>query len=196
MKCKMAADQVLKRFSRQIRKEDAVKELHVGAGAILLTEEALTGEGINELLTMLDKQPSWSDLPVVMMMRQGDQSPVATGVLRLLRNVTLLERPAPTLSVVSAVRPRSGVASASTKCATNLSQFAKGKCAQGSSKSNLKSPSTHRSSAPFIAICPSIKSYGTRVAKPTFGCRKMPKSILTFSIPFCTPMTVNAHARR
>src|SRR5580700_3464015 len=61
-----------------------VKELHVGAGAILLTEEALTGEGINELLTMLDKQPSWSDLPVVMMMRQGDQSPVATGVLRLL----------------------------------------------------------------------------------------------------------------
>ena len=81
-----------------------VKELHVGAGAILLTEEALTGEGINELLTMLDKQPSWSDLPVVMMMRQGDQSPVATGVLRLLRNVTLLERPAPTLSVVSAVQ--------------------------------------------------------------------------------------------
>ncbi len=81
-----------------------VKELHVGAGAILLTEEALTGEGINELLTTLDKQPSWSDLPVVMMMRQGDQSPVATGVLRLLRNVTLLERPAPTLSVVSAVQ--------------------------------------------------------------------------------------------
>ena len=53
---------------------------------------------------MLDKQPSWSDLPVVMMMREGDQSPVATGVLRLLRNVTLLERPAPTLSVVSAVQ--------------------------------------------------------------------------------------------
>jgi signal transduction histidine kinase/CheY-like chemotaxis protein len=37
-------------------------------------------------------------------MRQGDQSPVAAGVLRLLRNVTLLERPAPTLSVVSAVQ--------------------------------------------------------------------------------------------
>ena len=41
-----------------------VKELHVGAGAILLTEEALTGEGINELLTTVDKQPPWSDLPV------------------------------------------------------------------------------------------------------------------------------------
>jgi signal transduction histidine kinase/FixJ family two-component response regulator len=81
-----------------------VKELYVGAGVVLLTEEAITGEGIDELLTTLDKQPSWSDLPVVMMMRQGDQSPVAPGVLRSLRNVTLLERPAPKLSVVSAVQ--------------------------------------------------------------------------------------------
>jgi PAS domain-containing protein len=81
-----------------------VKELHVGAGVVLLTEEAITGEGIADLLATLDKQPSWSDLPVVMMMRQGDQSPIATGVLRSLRNVTLLERPAPKLSVVSAVQ--------------------------------------------------------------------------------------------
>src|ERR1700736_4027589 len=81
-----------------------VKELHVGAGAVLLTEEAITGEGIEELLTTVAEQPSWSEIPVVMMMRQGDQSPVATGVLRSLRNVTLLERPAPTLSVVSAVQ--------------------------------------------------------------------------------------------
>ena len=81
-----------------------VKELNVGAGAVLLTEEAITGEGINELLTTVDKQPSWSDLPVVMMMRQGEQSAVATDVLRSLRNVTLLERPAPTRSVVSAVQ--------------------------------------------------------------------------------------------
>src|SRR5580704_7261096 len=81
-----------------------VKELHVGAGAVLLTEEAITGEGIDELLTTVEKQPSWSDLPVVMMMQQGDQSPVATDVLRSLRNVTLLERPATTRSVVSAVQ--------------------------------------------------------------------------------------------
>src|SRR6476660_2146125 len=80
------------------------KEIHEGAGAVLLTEEAMTLEGIDEFLTMLDKQPSWSDLPVVMMMRQDDQSTVATGVLRSLRNVTLLERPAPKLSVISAVQ--------------------------------------------------------------------------------------------
>jgi PAS domain S-box-containing protein len=81
-----------------------VKELHLGAGVVLLTEKALTGKGVDELLTIVEKQPSWSDLPVVMMMQQGDQSPVATNVLRSLRNVTLLERPASTLSVVSAVQ--------------------------------------------------------------------------------------------
>jgi signal transduction histidine kinase len=69
-----------------------VNELHVGAGALLLTEETITGKGITELLTTVDKQPSWSDLPVVMMMRQGDQSPVATGVLRSLGKRELQEQ--------------------------------------------------------------------------------------------------------
>jgi PAS domain-containing protein len=84
--------------------DQLVKEVETGAGAVLLTEEAMTAEGVDELLTILDKQPSWSDLPVVMMLQQGDQSQFATGVLRSLRNVTLLERPAPTRSVVSAVQ--------------------------------------------------------------------------------------------
>jgi signal transduction histidine kinase/DNA-binding response OmpR family regulator len=83
--------------------DQLVKEVHTGAGAVFLTEEAMTAEGIDEFLTTLHKQPTWSDLPVVMMMQQGDQSQVATGVLLSMRNVTLLERPAPTRSVVSAV---------------------------------------------------------------------------------------------
>ena len=81
-----------------------VKELQAGAGAVLLTEEAIATAGIGEFLTMLDKQPPWSDLPVVMMMRQNGQSPDATSALHSLRNVTLLERPASTRSVVSAVQ--------------------------------------------------------------------------------------------
>jgi PAS domain S-box-containing protein len=80
------------------------KEIEAGAGAVLLTEDAILGDGIDELLDTLNKQPSWSDLPVVMMMRGGNLSPVATRVLRLLRNVTLLERPAPARSVVSAMQ--------------------------------------------------------------------------------------------
>lgn len=78
-------------------------EVEVGAGAILLTEEAMTAPGIDDLLRILAKQPAWSDLPVVLLLRGGILSPAAARVLDSLRNVTLLERPAPTRSVVSAV---------------------------------------------------------------------------------------------
>ncbi len=80
------------------------KEIDAGAGAVLLTEEAINDDGINELLAALNRQPAWSDLPVVMMMQGGVQSSVAIGVLRSMRNVTLLERPAPTRSVISAMQ--------------------------------------------------------------------------------------------
>ncbi len=79
-------------------------EFKTGAGAILLTEEAIGANGIQELLGALRRQPAWSDIPVVMLMRGSVTSPAATKVLCDLTNVTLLERPAPTRSVVSAVQ--------------------------------------------------------------------------------------------
>jgi len=82
---------------------ELIREIEAGVGAILLTEQAITDDGIDELLATLYKQPSWSDLPIVMMMQGGNLSPVATRVVRLLRNVTLLERPALARSVVSAM---------------------------------------------------------------------------------------------
>jgi PAS domain S-box-containing protein len=79
------------------------REVEVGAGAALVTEEAIAADGIETLLDVLARQPAWSELPVVMLMRGGVQSPTATRVIRSLRNVTLLERPAPMRSVLSAV---------------------------------------------------------------------------------------------
>lgn len=78
-------------------------EVAAGAGAVLLTEESLTAPGIGQLLAVIHEQPSWSQLPVVLLMRGGAQSASAAGVLRALGSVTLLERPAPTRSVVSAL---------------------------------------------------------------------------------------------
>lgn len=78
-------------------------EVAGGAGAVLLTEESLTAPGIGQLLAVVHEQPSWSQLPVVLLMRGGAHSESAAGVLRSLGNVTLLERPAPTRSVVSAL---------------------------------------------------------------------------------------------
>jgi PAS domain S-box-containing protein len=80
------------------------QEIEAGAGAVLLTEEVVAAVGIDDLLTALNKQPPWSDLPVVMMMRGLSDSPAAARFLNSLANVTLLERPAPVRSVVSAVQ--------------------------------------------------------------------------------------------
>jgi signal transduction histidine kinase/ActR/RegA family two-component response regulator len=79
-------------------------EIYKGAGAVLITEEIISANGIQQLLGALEHQPTWSNLPIVMLMKGSVTSPVAAKVLRDLRNVTLLERPAPTRSVVSAVQ--------------------------------------------------------------------------------------------
>ncbi len=79
-------------------------EIKQGAGAVLLTEEIFTDERIAELLDLLRSQPPWSELPIVVLMRGGAESLAATRVLCSLGNVTLLEKPAPMRSVVSAVK--------------------------------------------------------------------------------------------
>ena len=79
------------------------RELAAGAGAILATAETLAEGGAEGLLGALAEQPPWSDLPVILLVKGGDQSPLASRVIAALRNVTLLERPAPTRSVISAV---------------------------------------------------------------------------------------------
>ncbi len=81
-----------------------VQELRLGVGVVLLTEEVIFDPDISLFLDSLERQPSWSDLPVILMVKGGVQSPAATNVLRALRNVTLMERPAPMRSIVSVVQ--------------------------------------------------------------------------------------------
>lgn len=79
-------------------------EISTGAGAVLLTEEAIASPAVVGLLEVLRAQPEWSDLPMVISMKGGTQSPNAEEVLKTLTNVTVLERPAPLRSVLSAVQ--------------------------------------------------------------------------------------------
>ncbi|MDE2264061.1 MAG: response regulator [Gammaproteobacteria bacterium] len=73
---------------------DARDQIEHGAGALLLTEESLQPEQIAELLPRLDRQPAWSELPVVILATAGERS-----VERLDRiaaaagGIMLLERP-------------------------------------------------------------------------------------------------------
>jgi signal transduction histidine kinase/CheY-like chemotaxis protein len=78
--------------------------LQAGAGAALVTEEAL-GEGrTDDLFAWLDAQPPWSDFPfIVLATRQaGRRSEPASRLLARLGNVVLLERPVNAETLASA----------------------------------------------------------------------------------------------
>ena len=79
-------------------------ELVAGAAVVVLTEEALFATDIGALIRVLDEQPSWSELPVIMLMRGGVESSAATEALQSMSNVLLLERPATMRALVSAVK--------------------------------------------------------------------------------------------
>ncbi|HUA23881.1 MAG TPA: ATP-binding protein [Steroidobacteraceae bacterium] len=73
---------------------DAGLEVEQGAGTLLLTEEALEREQIAALLPQLDRQPAWSELPVIILTTAGERS--AERLDRIAASaggITLLERP-------------------------------------------------------------------------------------------------------
>jgi signal transduction histidine kinase len=79
-------------ISRGVAADDRADEL----GALLIAEEALRRDARDALLDALSAQPSWSDLPVVLLTGEGALShgvPAAAGALAGRANVTLLERP-------------------------------------------------------------------------------------------------------
>lgn len=77
-----------------------------GAGAVLLTEEALAPSGLQELSAWVADQPKWSDLPFVVLSNGGraPRSAAATERLAELGNVVLLERPLHAEAMLDAVR--------------------------------------------------------------------------------------------
>jgi PAS domain S-box-containing protein len=73
------------------------------AGALLIAEEAATLPTREALARILDRQPSWSDLPLLILTAPGAGSATAAAALSGLGNVTLLERPVRVAALVSAV---------------------------------------------------------------------------------------------
>jgi len=78
-------------------------ELEKGAAALVLTDNALTDSGGRRIVSALLEQPQWSDLPVVLL-RKPDSLPEAENLIARMTNVTVLERPTSTRTLVSAIR--------------------------------------------------------------------------------------------
>jgi signal transduction histidine kinase len=72
-------------------------EIRKGAGAAIVSEEALIGDGVNRLQPVLAQQPSWSDFPLVLLIAGGRVTAESEHLRKLrepLGNVLLIERPA------------------------------------------------------------------------------------------------------
>ena len=83
---------------------ELLREIGNGAGALLVSEEMLAGNGAAELAAAVAAQPPWSDLPVLILARQGADSRAVTTAMEGMANVTVLERPIRVASLVSALR--------------------------------------------------------------------------------------------
>jgi PAS domain S-box-containing protein len=82
---------------------DAVcREFDVGAGLILLSDEMLRGDGAQCLTATLADQPSWSDVPLVVLSREGTDG--RKGSLLESVNATLVERPVRMRTLLSVVQ--------------------------------------------------------------------------------------------
>ena len=76
-------------------------------GAAVIAEEALGAHAATMLLAVLDGQPPWSDLPLVVLTGDGELSRALPPQLELLAaraNVTLLERPVRVATLVTVLR--------------------------------------------------------------------------------------------
>jgi len=85
---------------------ELVMGLKAGAGAVLIAEEALSGQLLDDLAVWVGRQPSWSALPFVILMGCQKQPAIIAWrqcLIVRLRNVVLLEGPVQPISLASSV---------------------------------------------------------------------------------------------
>lgn len=84
-----------------------VRELQDGAAAAVIGEEALGNTEIQSIASALERQPPWSDFPIIVMTGGGEPNR-ASRQLALMRvslgNITLQERPLRAVTLVSSVQ--------------------------------------------------------------------------------------------
>jgi two-component system CheB/CheR fusion protein len=83
---------------------DSVCSAAQQAAGVMLAEEAVSPNGLARLAQLVEHQPAWSDLPILLLSGPGAHSPTAHRALHALGNVTLLERPIRVAALVSAAR--------------------------------------------------------------------------------------------
>jgi signal transduction histidine kinase len=84
-----------------------VEELEKGAGLAIIADEAVRSADLRPLASFLERQPPWSDLPLILLTHHGggpERSPAAASLAKILGNASFLERPFHPTTLASMVR--------------------------------------------------------------------------------------------
>ena len=84
--------------------KDLGENLQKGAGTLLIAEEALKNGTLEYLVKQLNKQPVWSDIPVVLFAGNAGKSEELLELVGSRFNATIVERPIRMAMFISAVR--------------------------------------------------------------------------------------------
>jgi signal transduction histidine kinase/DNA-binding response OmpR family regulator len=82
---------------------DVCQEFRAGAGAILLSDEALLGDAVGQLAEALRAQPAWSAVPVLVVAREHAIRHLQRTSVEALQSLTIIERPVRTHTLVALV---------------------------------------------------------------------------------------------
>jgi signal transduction histidine kinase/CheY-like chemotaxis protein len=83
---------------------ELAEQLRRGVGAVLTVEEALSNAGLKTIGEFVQSQPGWSDVPIVLLTNRGPDSLSVRQAIGVLGNVTLLERPVRTLTLITSLQ--------------------------------------------------------------------------------------------
>lgn len=80
------------------------EEIERDVGTVLFTDTAFADAHILQVLDALHRQPQWSDIPVIVLSKAGAQSRTGIRILDALTNVTLLDRPSSSRTLLSSIQ--------------------------------------------------------------------------------------------
>jgi PAS domain S-box-containing protein len=96
-----AANQISSRICADMTQLCAMQRQ--GAGTLIIAEEALIANP-DELLQCVAAQPVWSDVPIIVLSRSGNETASLLELVARLGNVSVVERPIRTSTLVTLVR--------------------------------------------------------------------------------------------
>lgn len=96
-------------FSSFASVQELYDALRDGAGAVVVTDEAVTEDAVRLLTRMLKRRPPWSNLPIIILTERQPQSLPEIGALDLFTsdtggNLTILERPVHPVTLTTVIR--------------------------------------------------------------------------------------------